>query len=354
MLKLETIDSLDSLMQIKDDWDSLFEECGISYPFLTFDWILIWWKSFKKGNLSVVVVREGNKIIAIAPFMTYRKIWRCVPLKVVSFLSNYHSNRAEILLSKDPGKVLDVILSYVYRQCDLIELGFLSDECKTSDLLKGIKKYRYLSFVDFESPYITIDGQWEDFLKGRSKKLKRKLNSLNKKYKGYNHEIVHYTKFDPECMMKIFHISKNTWKYTQNSAIVSHKDTKGFYENLAIMASDRGWLDIHILEIDYTPVAFDFKLNFNNIIYCLKIGYDMSYAKKSVGQFLMQRSIEDAFKGGCKEYDFVGKVGRFKREWTGLVRPHHKYLVFTNSICGRLLCFIEKGIIKRIKRMLNK
>jgi CelD/BcsL family acetyltransferase involved in cellulose biosynthesis len=358
MFQVKIIDSLDSLYQIKKDWDNLYLQSSISYPFLTFEWISTWWKFFGgKNRLFVLLVIEYNEIIAIAPFMYTERILRGIPLKTITFLSNYHSNRIEMILLRQEFEVINFIINYLFNvspKIDLIELGFIPEGCSCEKILDRVlekQRLKYLKFVDFSSPYISINDQWDNYLKKRSKKLRRKLNSLHKKYKELNnYKILRFSDcYEDECMKKIFKISKKTWKDSKKSAIVSKKETLNFYTSFAQLATKREWLDILILTIEEIPVAFEYKLHYNLIDYCLKIGYDLDYQSYSPGQFLMARSIQNAFEDGCQEFDFVGDKARFKMEWTNLLRNHFKYLVFSKSFLGACAGFLEINIIRQLR-----
>jgi CelD/BcsL family acetyltransferase involved in cellulose biosynthesis len=68
MISTDTITDVDALAQLHGDWDALAVELG--KPFCGPAWMLSWWHYVapRKSRLRVIVVRDGDALVGIAPF----------------------------------------------------------------------------------------------------------------------------------------------------------------------------------------------------------------------------------------------------------------------------------------------
>jgi CelD/BcsL family acetyltransferase involved in cellulose biosynthesis len=72
--KVEVVSDYAALLKLRSQWDELMEQAGIDHPFLSHEWVCTWWECFGAGKrLHVLLVKAGEKVVAIAPLMRSRK-----------------------------------------------------------------------------------------------------------------------------------------------------------------------------------------------------------------------------------------------------------------------------------------
>ena len=98
-----------------------------------------------------------------------------------------------------------------------------------------------------------------------------------------------------------------------------------------------GWLRLNFLTIDGCRIAFHYSVRSANKLYLLKPGYDPRYARYSPSNLLCYHVLQDGFRHGLVEYDFLGASDPWKLDWTKETRPHHWLYVFSDALRGRLL-----------------
>jgi hypothetical protein len=86
-LRLETVMDFNSFLGLKTAWDSLVSSAALDYPFVTHEWIRAWWQSFGGDRtMHIVVVREGNTVVGIAPLLEETERFYGFKLRKLSFI----------------------------------------------------------------------------------------------------------------------------------------------------------------------------------------------------------------------------------------------------------------------------
>jgi CelD/BcsL family acetyltransferase involved in cellulose biosynthesis len=347
------------LLRLEDVWNSVLEKSDSDYPFLSFEWITSCWEYYcSDSQLLVILVKKKGDIIGIAPFMIKKMQFRGLPVKVVTFISSNHTNRASIIMTKDKYEITCGIFKYLKDSApkyDAIYLDFIVKDSECDENIKKVLKedwIRHIELSGYLSPYISINGNWNDYFSTRSKKFRRKLKNLQKKCTNENNYCIkNYTDNEIDSAISdIVKISKKTWKYGNSTAIANDSRDIRFFHSFAEKAAIKKWLSINILSYTGTPIAFDYKLLYKGRTYNLKVGFDKDFNNMSPGVCLFQHSIKDSFENNGYEYDFIGQNDPYKLCWTGLCREHKKYWIFSDSIYGKTLYFLENTLFQRMKR----
>src|SRR2546423_15045046 len=70
---IEEVQSLDELERLRPEWEDLWLRSPQATPFQSPAWLLRWWKYLGPGELWVLVVREQEELIGIAPFVIHEE-----------------------------------------------------------------------------------------------------------------------------------------------------------------------------------------------------------------------------------------------------------------------------------------
>jgi CelD/BcsL family acetyltransferase involved in cellulose biosynthesis len=358
MITIDVITTVAQLMAYREQWDAVHAACGIEFPFLTFEWITCWWNSFgNKSSLLVLIAKEQDEIVGIAPFMYTRIRYYGVRLRAVTFIANYHSNRAGFMLVRNDKEVLQAFLQYVTTnlpQSCMCSFDFMLHGAHDNSVLRELLVEQNIPHViktTIASPYIPVAITWDEYLKTRSKNFRHKLNRTGNIFKRVGpYEIVRYTDHDiDQGMQELLIVSQKTWKSSAGTAIASNGENITFYSSLAQEAARKGWLELWILRVQGRPICFVYNLVYRNKVFAIKIGYDQSYAKLSPSEFLNTLAIKDCFDRKRLEYDWLGENIPFKMKWTDRCRQHDSFIITNQSLRGRLIYFLETAVIPRLR-----
>lgn len=362
MLRIDEITSFDGFLGLEPLWNAVLAKSDTDIPFLTFEWFSSWWRGYGSGKQPyILVVRDGQEPVAIAPLMRSRTFWRGLPARTVSFMANANSFRTALILARNDDSLVERLLSHVRARggFDIMRLEHMvKDSFSHRSVLDALTRWK-VPCVEMRgevSPYIPVQESWDEFVKKRSRNFRSKLRLTENQLKNRSgYEIKTYvTDNIPGAMEQLLSISRRTWKYAEGTAIASNGDNIHFYRSLATAAAAAGWLKLRVLRLGGEPVAFAFNLDYRGVSFFLKTGFDEKYRNFSSGEFLLHRSIKECFDGGFREYDLLGGSEPYKLKLTSLIREHRKLAAFDTGLPGRLMFFVEKKLVPSAKKFLGR
>ena len=362
-MNIELVNNYSDFSKLRQYWNDLLSKSDSDFPFMTYEWIEFWWSLYGVDKeMLIVTVKENDQLIAIAPFMRSKISWLGFPVTAITFIANGHCNRAALITCSDKPDLFWDILNYINHfeySYDIMYLDYIVKDSSTyKHLVRTLQAHeiKYHENNEDRSPYIAISGTWEQYFKGRSSKFRHKINHTQKIFDQLNnYKITKYTADNiDEAMDQVMEISRNSWKFKQNTALANKKENLLFYPALAKKASDLGWLNIWILKIGNKPAAFSFNLLFKGKIYAKKIGYSEEFAPLSPSEFLNTAIIKEGFSSSLIEYDWLGKDDSYKMRWTSLTRQHLKYWIFTGTLYGKILYYGRLQFVAFIKNLFRR
>lgn len=366
MLTVRILSQWSDFLAWKERWnDHLDHSPQRDNVFLRHEWLTVWWMAFgAEKDLWVLVALDGERVVGLAPFMRSRWRHRLGPLRMISFIGNEHTNRAELIVGPDEqssvARAFWVVLQEQTAEWDLVMLDFFPDGPLSSLWIDTAAErgYRVGRKRSYHSPFIPMPNQWEGYygdLKGHFKRnLKNRAKRLGQlgavTYERYPSEGRELKPF----LEELFDIGGKSWKEGDETAIASTATLRQFYSDLAYEADRHGWLSLHVLRLDDRPVVFHYSLRYRGRLLLLKTEYDLGYATYSPGHLLQKEVLQEAWQEGMTEFDFLGASMPWKLEWTDTVRPHSQLWSF-NRGWRPTMVFAEKMVVKPlVKRLLNR
>jgi len=358
-IRIETITGHQSFLDLEPVWNEVAEAAGLGHPFLEFAWVRTWWESFGAGSaLHVLVLRAGDRPIAIAPLiLTTIRLWG-IKVRRLGFFYNAHVPCADFLIAERPEEVYRAIWDHLSQnRCwDLLQLCQLPEGCDTlEEMLKvaATAQCRTGVWASDASPYVPLGPSWGQYFDSLAAKHRSNLRNRFKRLRAMGPvEIDAITSAErlAQGLEAGFRLEAAAWKGEARTAIACHPDTSRFYSTLASRAAERGWIRLHFLQAGPTRVAFDYSLSYKNRIYLLKVGYDPAYAPFSPSHLLLCLVLQRAFEQGVTGYDFLGADAGWKLSWAKQVTQYYWLFVFPSTFKGRLLYLIKFQLIPLFKR----
>lgn len=362
LLRLEVVRNPSDFIARAQEWNSVLTKSGQGRnPMLTHEWFRAWWESFGEGKeLLILFVKSGNTIIGIAPFMRYWTSYYGVPVRLLSLITNEHTNRCEFILADRPQECVRLVLDFVHRNAtrwDLVDLNFLPTDSPTVEAIREqAAQFELLCGAkpSYHSPFITLKGDWESFYGGLDGHFRRNMRNREKRLARRGAIRYEEASGPPDTLLpEMFEVGELSWKGLQQTAIASTTALLRFYTRLAELTYPKGWLSLHLLRVGETPVAFQYSLRNDDGIYLLKTEYDTAYQRYSPGHQIQKHVLERCFALGLREFDFLGPDMPWKQVWASQVRPHVRLLLFHRGLWSRTLAFLELQVKPALKRSLR-
>lgn len=349
MVRIERISSLEGVIALQKEWEGLLERCPYRDLYLTHEWISLWCRHFAEGkDLHVLLVRDGERLIGIAPLMIAAEKLRGLPLRKLGFLLNGCSVKSNFIVPPEEiEKFFDALVNYFVQikgRWDLLSLHGISEASALLPSLVhrtgGRSGLPALAPSSWDNAVIPIDRTWEDFIKSRSRHFKKRLKVTERDLNTRGKVTVarYRERFEADLAMdKIFDIEGRSWKATRGETMAARRDYRAFYLDVVKHFAERGAWRAWILEVDGKAVASHFGFLDQGIYYAEKQSYDSDYAIISPGKSVFRVALEDTFREGmAREIDLDSRTG-FSEHWADLTRRHYELFLFNRRVYSRFL-----------------
>lgn len=340
--RVEHHQGLLAFQQLADTWNRVYATASRG-PFSSFDWTRIWLRHFApEHRVHVLEVLSKGKTMGLAPFIERKGRLLGMPLQLWQSPSNEHSQRVEWPLASPSSELIESVWETL--RDEPWEVLLMKDVMEESPENQGLMHLGLRDgFLVWQWP--SLDSPWMPLghdVPEQALKTKFRANLRRRQKKLAQLGPVELTRVEggptmPQFLEEGLRLEASGWKGQQGTAILSAKETAGFYQDLAQAAASEGILALYLLSSRARPIAFHFGLEHRRRYFLLKPGYDESLKEYSPGQLLMAEVLEDLRARGVEEFEFLGPQMPWKQDWTDKIRPHCWTFVVRPTRKGRFL-----------------
>ncbi len=317
-----------SFEPLEREWDELADRAGAE-PWLRAGWFRPWFDAFGDGSLELLALRREGRLAALGAFQRKGRELRA--------LSNWHTPSFSLLAEDEEAR--SRLATELYgRGASRVVLMFLPPEDSTLDAcLAAAGRHRTIVTTLERSPFVRVEGSWDDYLAARDGRLAPELRRRRRRLEEKGEieiEVEDGGDRLGELLADGFRVEAAGWKGAAGTAIASRPQTGRFYTEIARWAAGRGWLRLGFLRVGGQAIAFDFSLEALGVHSLLKTGFDSEYLRYAPGKLLRAAMIERAFAAKLSGYDFLGDVAPWKLEWTDVLRDLRRLQAFAPGAAG--------------------
>ena len=362
-MKIRVVDTDSEFDALEESWNRLSEKTAPNF-FSSFDYVRTAWKHFRGPNdrLHILVLSEGPSIVGIAPFYIERCRIRRIPHRAIKWIAVWEGDRPRLLVDGNEEMFWDEILRFLSKEyrawevLDLVEQPLNGPEGHGWSFLSR-SGWFYERVPDAVDYYISIEGSWDDYLKGLDpvtlqnwRRRTRKLSSITG---GYSVERIAEPGRIREALMRYITLEQSGWKAKAKIGVGKDERHRAFYEDLLVRLAEKGEAIFHFLTTKGEDIAGTISFIQKDVLYARHIAYSPAYAIYSPGILLNAEIIRENFGMLNKEVDFLGmredeSSQRHKSDWAKGQRETVRLTAY--RLCSRLLPLI---IAKRLKRLLK-
>lgn len=320
-IKITRVETIQEFESLREQWTSLLFQCPEKDIFLTWEWLFAWWKWLgqPEHQLWILLFHDDERLIGIAPLMLSLKRKYGVNLNWLENIGNPECD-VSTFISIEPEKTTKAFLRYLrekQREWDVLELKQVN--------MSNTGNQRFIAILD-SSPYgiirttqnhlyiPLIGDNWEAYYSRLSKNMKHNLKRRMKRLSEMGPVTIQ--KYSGESL---------TWEQFQVMLAVSEKSNFpdlyksanlfSFHKELLTFTKEFKWVQIEMLFVGDRPIAFQYGFCFNNRYEDWRGGIDKEFEILAPGKLLMMFSLEDRFKCGIEENDFLRGVYSYKLDW---------------------------------------
>lgn len=341
-LEVETVAGLPGGDALVAAWEDLYA-AGPHEPSTSLEWSRALLQSHitTEDRVFTVVVREGGRIVAIAPVVVRRE--RLLgPFEVATLtpLSEKYRTHSDVLGECHRPEVINALFSaFAALPCawDFFRVGRVPESSRLADGLRGFLDSAGMKGRvrrEYPSFQIRLTGSYESFLAARSSKfrnyLRRKQRQLEALGKVEIRRVGHGLDLG-KAFQDLLAVDERSWKHAHGTAITAVPRQQVFYRSIAEESHRRGRLHLTLMYLDGRPIAFNLGLLQGDRYYYLKTSYDETLRQAGVATVFRARLVESLIGDGMGWLDFPGEPYQWEEQWTDDFRWQESFLVFNRG-----------------------
>src|SRR5256714_996337 len=317
---------------LHEEWDALADRLGAP-PFLRPGWIEAWCGAYAAGPITVLPIRRYGELAGVLPLLRRHRTH--------TGPTNSHTPLFG-LLAADPAAAGELAERFVEEVGGALALKPIdpSDPATAAfeDALRG-RGQLTLSETVARAPYVPIEGDFDNYLRGLSKNLRKQVARRRRRLEEAGHvsiEVQTSARGLSSALEDFVGLESSAWQQQSATAVASRGANRTFYSELAAWAASRGSLRLSFLALDGRPIAAEFALEENGVRYALKSGFDPGYRSFGPGQLLTHESLARSFEARLRSYEFLGSDDDYKLDWTSATRERIRLRSFPPTLRGRV------------------
>jgi CelD/BcsL family acetyltransferase involved in cellulose biosynthesis len=312
-----------SLDELKDYRADSSQTLNWFSPFILTEWLQVWWQVFSSGaELFIRVVKQGEKIIGIAPLMIKDGVAYFIGSTDVCDYLDF------IIVPGREQDFFNVLLDDLKKtgitQLDLKHVRPDSTVLTSLAPLAESRKYKVVSDKEAISFEMDLPSTFEKYLEMLSTKqrheVRRKMRRLTEEGK------IVYQLIDrgEELKAAVDTFFKMFVESRQDKAAFLTEQMKSYFKLLVDTMAGIGLLKLGVLELDSKPVAEIMCFDYQDCIYLYNSGYDPKYVSLSAGLLSKVYAIRDSIEKGSKKFDFLKGAEPYKGHLGGKEVPLYR------------------------------
>lgn len=332
-MRIETISQTEQFKNLREQWDSLFDENKANSVYLSWEWLFTWWEVYadSKRTLNIICVKdEKDRLLAIAPLMvTVKHTIPFLKRRILEFLGTGEDQKDEVcsnylgfIVAKDSENICqllneELVRGIAERRWDEIWLASVPVESFKA-IARCPEDRLILSHNSMTScAIIVLPKSWEIYLSSlkRNWRYQIKKGREELKHKGVV-ECVAITALPEihEAFREFVNLHQKRWTTSGMPGAFASEKFSRFHDKILERFSAKGWVGIRLLKVNGRTMAASYRFFYNQTVYFYQAGYDSTIPSK-IGLGMLERSfdIEEAIKTGFRRYDFYkAKDGSYK------------------------------------------
>ena len=331
-------------------WDELAGAVERGGLFATRLWVEVWSAHFG-GELPVAVAvgHADHGPVGLAPLFSTPGHELVLPV-------NFLSPRGQFVASREDAKGFTLALLRHFRgrgwalhlrgvPVGSPTLTALESEARGAGYLLHARPGRV-------SPFIDIEGSWEDYVDGRPRKVthewERKMRKLER---AGDVRVARFERgMDTAALIDRFvGVERRSWKERAGTSIGA-RGVRAFYSELSAALAARDSLLPFWLELDGRVIAFLYGAVHNGTYYAMKTSYEEEFSGLSPGVRLFQEAVRHAFGAGLARFDFLGERAHWKDHWANGWLEHVNVRLYPDTMSGRAAHLIDSRLKPLFRR----
>jgi len=319
MPRVSEINRIDQLAQFRQEWQELLRQTAGASFFQSLEWLEVYWRHFGEGQkLRVLTVFVDDRPAGILPLVVQSEKSKVGRVRALTFpLHEWGSFYGPV--GPDPELTLTAGLEHIRRtprDWDILELRWQGavdtdpGQTQRAMLAAGFQSYATLSN---RSAIVDLGGTWDAYWSARKGAWLRRFHHAERKLSEQG--VISHVRYRPTGLADdnsprwdlydaCEELARRSWQgAAADGTTLSHEAVRGFLREMHETAAAAGAVDLNLLLLDDTPVAFIYGYHYRGYVYGLRRGYDEGRSRDGAGNVLLAYTLRDSFARGDRVYD---------------------------------------------------
>jgi CelD/BcsL family acetyltransferase involved in cellulose biosynthesis len=301
------------LEELEEDWRELWSSLPETTPFQSPDWLLPWWKHYGEGQLFSFAFWDGARLVGLAPLQIFRSA--ADPTRRLFLLGTGNSDYLDVVFHPEwRSACCNALMTEIYKRSDCWDVCSFQRLRPRSPLLDEIAGPSGWHVEQAEQvPCVAIDlhdvGHGSVMLR-RSQSYARKLQRIHL----YSFEEASAATLD-EFSAALERLHQQRWREEGCRGALSTVRDRSFHRQVAQRFLKSGMLMFYGIRMAGTLIAVIYGYRVRDRVYSYLSGFDLEYARKSVGAITMGYAVQRAMESKCQAFDFLQGTETYKYTW---------------------------------------
>lgn len=326
-------------------WAEQWHDLSRGVPFLDWEWCSNWWRVYGENNvqgatsrdLYVVGVHDDEgSLIAVAPWFVEQTATQG---RVIRFLgsgevcSDYLSILCEADREQEVARLLadfichdrpslnDWLEGEEAPQWDSLQLeGVDAKNSVVNQFATEMKQHGKTveQSIEHNCWRLTLPDNWDAVVQQAPKSQRKHLRRANERLK--NTELYRVCEVDsPQDFERGFEVLTSLhqarWQERGLSGCFASEDFASFHHNFAAELLERGKLRLFWIEYQGQPIASEYQLLGNDVVYLYQGGLDPQFLSLEPGRLAIVAGVRWALEHGFQAIDFLRGDEPYKARW---------------------------------------
>ncbi|HEY3777185.1 MAG TPA: GNAT family N-acetyltransferase [Rhizomicrobium sp.] len=311
---LEIVTGVERLPAFVPEWRDLWTRCGHT-PFQSPDWLVPWWDVFAPGALRILVLRAGDRLVAVAPLYGEKSggSARLLPLGVS--LSDYH----DVLIDSDRVSGKETWFADALAAMDNVA------ECEFPELAPGAEALRLTAPEDWSDtrapasvcPVLTLPAKSDELrLHVRPSRLRHVKTAHRRAARRGDAVLIEGDSDNVEALLsELVRLHQERWQRGGEPGVFADSRVAEFHAAALPGLMEQNLARLYALEIGGKTAGVYYGFVWRGRAYAYLCGYDPAFSFESPGAILIGHAIEEAVREGAREFDFLRGGESYKYDW---------------------------------------
>jgi CelD/BcsL family acetyltransferase involved in cellulose biosynthesis len=343
----ELVDTDAKFNALERDWRELLDASDADCAFLTWEWLSTWWRHFGADRqLSIIVVRQEQVPIAIAPVSLGPRRWRQCGVQVAELLGSgdVGSDYLDLIVRRGSNSEAREALveAFERRRVTVAARRLPASRSVVAWLANGLttRGWRHAVLGRDVCPWIDLRGKdWDGYLATLGSEhrynVRRRIRNLEKKA-TVSFETATTDADRRTALDALIRLHNRRWETRGGSTAFHSESLRAFHHDVTARFLERGWLRLHVLRVNDDIAAVLYGFLYKNRFYFYQAGFDERLSSQSVGLVMMARAIARAIEEGAEQYDMLHGDEPYKFLWAHETRPLMSVELYPPTLGGWL------------------